>query len=366
MNSLAEQVIEQLNFVQIPGGEFVMGTLWDEDHFNYLMHNYTVFVDWFIKEVPQHLLHLPTYDISEIPVTFAMLTSFLHETEYNVDHLPAILRQNLMKEPGDFPAYPVTAPLAEAFCAWLNEHNSEYRFSLPTEPEWEKAARGTDGREFPWGNEQQPPFINIRGVGEGKVIAVRHTAKHESPYGLYDLAGNVEEMTSSFNAVYEGMPIQVPDYLRYRILRGGTAEHDLDLTRCARRHGKHPSTFTGFRVVRKQAVPLLALEPQPFLLQQHDWVFASINKVTEHDVYMDLDRYGEGIVPIHQFSEHDLKVFKRLHSRSEIIVQVVSMNDEQIICRRPDMTEICNMMCTLGFEHIQMGGFNDDNKQILG
>jgi len=362
MSSFSDQVVEELKFIQIPAGKFLMGTLWDKEHFDYLIRKYTVFIDWFIKEIPQREIDLQEYEISEIPVTFSMLKSFLNESKYVIADLNETLQKNVITQSDDLPAYPVNAEVAEAFCEWLSNNNKKYVFSLPTESEWEKAARGVDGREFPWGSETSRPFLNIRGIGTGQVIDVRHTSRNDSPYGLYDVAGNVEELTASFNNVYEGMPIQVPDYLRYRILRGGTAEHDLDLTRCARRHGKHPSIFTGFRVVRKKAATSFIREPAPFQLQEQDFVFASINKVDEHHVCMDLDRYGEGIVPISQFSQHDLKVFKRLHSRSEIIVQVMNMDKKDIICRRPSTMEIGNMMSKLGFEHIQIGGCNDDNK----
>ncbi|PWK07888.1 formylglycine-generating enzyme family protein [Tumebacillus permanentifrigoris] len=347
-----EDILNNLQFVSIPAGTFLMGTTWDRNHMEYLMEKYTVFVDWFIKEVPQRELELPAYDIAEIPVTFDMMRAFIRETDYPVKRLPELLQENLRTVPGDHPVYPTTAGLSEDFCKWLTKNDDGYTYDLPTEEEWEKAARGTDSREFPWGDAEQPQRINTRECGHGHVLPVRHTSKANSPYGLYDIAGNVEEMTRSFNAPYEGMPIQIPDYLKYRILRGGTAEHLLDLARCARRHGKHPSRFTGFRVVRRPQPLLVPNKPTPFLLKNGDWIYASINYVNDQEVCVDLGNQHSGIAQAKEFTEHDFHVFANLHSRSEIILKVMDVASDIVVCHRPNMDELDRFMQGLSFNKV--------------
>ncbi|MGB8954353.1 MAG: SUMF1/EgtB/PvdO family nonheme iron enzyme [Tumebacillaceae bacterium] len=351
MNSQTrDQIINDLNFLRIEAGSFFMGTLWDRDHMEYLMKKYMVFVDWFIKEAPQRNIYLREYEISEIPVTFDMLRVFIKETQYASAGMPELLKKNVRNSPGNHPVYPVTVEVAEAFCQWLGMDDDRFMYDLPTEEEWEKAARSTDAREFPWGDAEEPQRINTREFGPGHVLPVRHTFSQDSPYGLFDLAGNVEEMTRSFNAPYPGMPIQIPEYLRYRILRGGTTEHQLDLARCARRHGKHPSRFTGFRVVRRlqPVAPTNALKP--FVPKQGDWIYASIHYVNANEVSVDLGDGRNGVAPANEFTAHDFQVFASLHSRSEIILKIVDDSGDTFVCQRPDLDEIDQLMRKLSFD----------------
>ena len=103
----------------------------------------------------------------------------------------------------DLPNHPVVDVSwyeAVAFCNWLTERlreagamQPEQRIQLPTEAQWEKAARSTDGRRYPWGAEITPDYANYRNTGIGTTTAVGIFPKGESPYGVLDMSGNVWE-----------------------------------------------------------------------------------------------------------------------------------------------------------------------------
>ena len=137
----------------------------------------------------------------------------------------------------------VTWSRADAYARWAGKR-------LPTEREWEKAARGTDGRRFPWGDTFEESFVtwgpeNSRG---GSI------AKPASPYGCYDMAGSVWEWTADWYKPYPGNPRPMEQYgERYKVMRGGSHFNGWAMWRTSHRYYLLPEEISrypvGFRCV---------------------------------------------------------------------------------------------------------------------
>ena len=133
---------------------------------------------------------------------------------------------------------------AAAFCAWLSEASKDaYEYHLPNEKQWERAARGTDGREYPWEGDFDPNRCNTRESGKGTTTRVDIYEDGKSPEGCYDMAGNVWEWTSDF---FDN------DKDSY-VIKGGSWIYTAENARCANRDSNNPdSRFSsvGFRCAR--------------------------------------------------------------------------------------------------------------------
>lgn len=209
--------------ILIPAGEFLMGSD-DADK----------------DERPQHSEHVGEFRIAKTPVTNAQYRKFIEATGHRE---PGLWDDNRFNQPNQ-PVVGVTWHDAMAYCKWAG-------LRLPTEREWEKAARGTDGRSWPWG--QEPPDDSRCNFNEnvGATTEVGSYPDGASPYGCLDMAGNVWEWcVTKWRASYETEPDDSPDGSGSRVLRGGAYYSDADAVRCASRDRLPPdygTLYYGFR-----------------------------------------------------------------------------------------------------------------------
>ena len=179
--------------VSIPAGAFMMGTDTGSP-----------------DERPVHIVELSSFLIDRTPVTKAQFALFLEavgpvspwgETYYEDDDSDAGIHQRVgswvVVDPDleDHPVLEVTWVGARDYCAWANKR-------LPTEAEWEKAARGTDGRQYPWGNQAPDRTRAQFSQGRAETSPVGRFPEGASPYGVLDLAGNAWEWLSSAYKLY--------------------------------------------------------------------------------------------------------------------------------------------------------------------
>jgi formylglycine-generating enzyme required for sulfatase activity len=208
---------------------------------------------WIEKECPRHARTLAAFRMARHAVTNAEYRDFLLATCHT--ELPSswAFRQ-FPHERANHPVYTVSAGAANAYAQWLAQCTGR-GFRLPTEAEWEWAAAGPEGREFPWGEHFDPMLANSGETGLFDTTPVGAFVGGESVFGLADMAGNVEEYVACDYAAYPGGE-HVADHLvqihgSYRVARGGSFARWRDLARTRRRHGHNPLSATyamGFRI----------------------------------------------------------------------------------------------------------------------
>jgi formylglycine-generating enzyme required for sulfatase activity len=229
-----------LHLVCVPTGEFQMGSFMSRDE------------EALDDELPPHPVNVPEFRISRYLVTNRQYQAFVQATGHQAPNHWEKGRIPHRKQ--SHPVVWVTWNDAVAFCTWLCRE-TERAFRLPTEAEWEKAARGTDGRIYPWGDD--PPDggrCNFgKNVGDSSTIG-RYSPQGDGPYGCADMAGNVWEWCQS---LYEPYPYQEGDGRENlqargsRVLRGGAWYVDPASVRCAFRGRLQPGdkgSGNGFRV----------------------------------------------------------------------------------------------------------------------
>ncbi|WP_416968508.1 formylglycine-generating enzyme family protein [Streptomyces sp. 4F14] len=211
-----------------------------------------VLEEWIAKEAPEHDVDIAEFRIGRYPVTNAEYQVFLAETR--VTWLPSSWQFGVFpRELANHPVWGVPAEAGDAYAAWLSRRTGR-RFRLPSEAEWEYAASGGDGREYPWGEGFRAECANTVEAGPLRTTPVGIYPAGRSPFGIDDLAGNVEEFVADDYAGYPGGVAEPDDLLltrgSYRVARGGSFTRYGDLTRCTRRHGWYdkPIYAIGFRL----------------------------------------------------------------------------------------------------------------------
>jgi len=194
--------------VLVPAGEFTVGT--DRTREKPIPAAYGLQRPAYENEEPRRRVHVDAFYIDRFEVTRIEYRQFLRATQ------PAALdakRDAELKEWSMYPVVNVTWLDADRYCRWKGVR-------LPTEEEWEKAARGTDGRRFPWGDEYADSKTNMQ---QGGLAQIGSFPEDTSPYGAMDMAGSVTEWTSSWYTRYPGNTNEDPDYGEtLRVVRGGS------------------------------------------------------------------------------------------------------------------------------------------------
>ncbi len=248
-----EQWAELETMIEIPGGTFLMGT-------NYRRAD--------PQDQPQRLIEVAPFKIDKYEVTNAQYARFVAAT----GHRPPLHWEN-GRIPDGLELHPVTMVSwfdALKYAQWAGKR-------LPSEAEWERAARGTDGRRWPWGNSMDPNRLNTY-YQVGSTTVVGSYPGGASPEGVLDMAGNVSEWVADDFLPYPGssapqhmfqakVPVlpesaaerslKVVDFIntkeRYKVIRGGSWKSDPFSTSAYHRNFSWPnfaSNFFGFRCAK--------------------------------------------------------------------------------------------------------------------
>lgn len=208
------------------------------------------------QSLPAHLFDTPTFFISKYPITHCQFQPFVADGVFANDQWWQQGDDREAYEQGfayaNHPRECVTWYAAMAYCRWLSAMVG-YEVRLPTEAEWEKAARGEDRRFYPWGDEYISGYANLNESHHDGLHFLDMTSAvgiyppdSASPYGVMDMAGNVWEWTLS---AFEADDTPGVDE---RVMRGGSWVDGVQPGRCASRLQVRPddwSRFFGFRVV---------------------------------------------------------------------------------------------------------------------
>ena len=214
---LAAEIIDDKGITMhlVPAGEFTMGSDTDSDPRN---QAHTVYLDAF---------YIDRYEVTNAQYAACVTTGACEPPHFTKSDFRSSYYGNA--EYDHFPVIYIDWTMARTYCeTWRGAR-------LPTEAEWEKAARGTDGRSYPWGEGIRCDQANYDGDPKIAAYCVGETAEvgsyesGQSPYGLYDMAGNVFEWTSSINRSFPYDPADGREDLTRggdRVIRGGSWNED--------------------------------------------------------------------------------------------------------------------------------------------
>lgn len=197
--------------VSVPAGFFIMGT--DEVHLEAIAEEAGVTKPWVLDATPAHRVFLPSFYIDRYEVTNEAYSRFVDAKGF--PRLPHWRAGRPSQELERLPVTYVDWDEANAYCQWLGKR-------LPTEQEWEKAARGPDGWVYPWGNFFDYRRANFGGLRSGPT-PVGSFSSGRSPYGAEDMIGNVWEWTADLYQPYPGGSYVSDDFgTKYRVARGNS------------------------------------------------------------------------------------------------------------------------------------------------
>ncbi len=265
--------------IYISEGFFFMGN--NKDELNTILSRFGVPASEFhnfYDETPQRKIFLKDYWISKYAITNGQFAKFIKESNYlsgvsdyekgkdiqYKDSLGLSFRRNPIEEYNriinnkkgyNYPVSGITYYEAQAYAKWAN-------CDLPTEAQWEKAARGSDKRNFTWGNNFTKSKLNSiessQPFPDG--IKVTEKAKYSSPFGCVQMCGNVSEYCLDYyeSKFYEFMPERNPVNLlkeQFKVIRGGSTNKPFIFSRTSARDITIPVTrpdFVGFRIVKNE------------------------------------------------------------------------------------------------------------------
>ncbi len=263
LNPAAEKVLATIEWVDIPEGEFLMGSTQEEAETAYTdakLRSSLLEKHAFDAEVPKHNVYLNAYQISRYEITNVQYRAFIKATGRPTPrgHQGEEIWKDKNFNADSQPVVGVTWFDAQAFAEWING-------SLPTEAQWERAARGTEARTYPWGNELPKAQHHANFARRyNRPTPVGQFPNGTSPNGIADLAGNVWEwcldeynpslyQQNSKDVRRNPLNLRFRDVLRTRVIRGGAWDAGSAFLRSSLRFTFYPldSTHTiGFRVVR--------------------------------------------------------------------------------------------------------------------
>jgi formylglycine-generating enzyme required for sulfatase activity len=246
---------DNMTMIYVPAGDFIMGLIQDE-------------IDWLIDQewcslceqsmfetaLSEHMVFLDDFWIDKSEVSNAQYALCVADDKCSQPfQLESHSRTQYYGVPqyDDYPVISVSWYQAQEYCRWAGGR-------LPTEAEWEKSARGTDGGYFPWGNDNPTNEFANFDRSKGDTTRVGSYSLGISPYGVLDMAGNVWEWVYDWWGYYDTRPTTNPSGPAsgsYRVLRGGAWDSNPFFLLTAFRNGQPPEYagyFVGFRCAQSQ------------------------------------------------------------------------------------------------------------------